>query len=249
MMPLLIVRAAAVVPDVIEAGHERGDPEDAGPRELGLGHPDARLGRGHDQRPGVGEPQGGRQVDREAEVGRLQRRRLELQRGIHAGRHRIDRLVRVDRPDDQGPPRRGSRRLAPGCRVDGRRRRGRRLLARHLADDHRRRSREPYARVEGAGCLGEAVGTRGGGFAVGIGEAAVRGQGEPSFIADGEADGFGKAEGRVAVAARAFTRRGELSFVTGTARDLPGRAGSFVAVASGTAAAWSRGPEFGVDVG
>jgi hypothetical protein len=101
----------------------------------------------------------------------------------------------------------------------------------------------------GAGRLGEAVGTRGGEFAVGIGEAAVRGHGEPSFIADGEADGFGKVEGRVAVAARAFTRRGELSFVTGTARDLPGRAGSVVAVASGTAAAWIRGPESGVDVG
>ena len=37
------------------------------------------LRRGHDQRPGVGEPQGGRQVDREAEVGRLQWRGLQLQ--------------------------------------------------------------------------------------------------------------------------------------------------------------------------
>ena len=78
---LVEVRAAAVVADVVDAEHDRGDPEDLGPRELGLGHPDAGLRGGHDQRPGVGEPQGGGEVDREAEVGRLQRRRLQR----HAG--------------------------------------------------------------------------------------------------------------------------------------------------------------------
>ena len=49
-----------------------GDPEDLGPRQLGLGHPDAGLGGGDDQRPGVGEPQGRGQVDREPEVGRCE---------------------------------------------------------------------------------------------------------------------------------------------------------------------------------
>ena len=53
-----------------------GDPEDLGLRQLGLGDPDPGLRRGHDQRPGVGEPQGGGQVDRESEVGRLERRGL-----------------------------------------------------------------------------------------------------------------------------------------------------------------------------
>ena len=77
---LVEVRAAAVVPDIIDADHERGDPEDLGPRELRLGHPDAGLGGGHDQRPGVGEPQGGGEVDREAKVGRLQRGGLQLHR-------------------------------------------------------------------------------------------------------------------------------------------------------------------------
>ena len=57
----------------------RGDPEDLGPGELGLGDPDAGLRGGDDQRPGVGEPQGRGQVDREPEVGRLQRRRLQRQ--------------------------------------------------------------------------------------------------------------------------------------------------------------------------
>ena len=63
---LVEVRAAAVVPDIIEADVELGNPEDLGPRELRLGHPHAGLRRGHDQRPGVGEPQGRRQVDRKA---------------------------------------------------------------------------------------------------------------------------------------------------------------------------------------
>ena len=86
---LVEVGAAAVVPDVVEAHVERGDPEDLGPGELGLGHPDAGLGGGHDQRPGVGEPQGRGQVDREPEVGRLDRRGLERQaRGQRVGTHR-----------------------------------------------------------------------------------------------------------------------------------------------------------------
>ena len=79
---LVEVRAAAVVPDVVEADVERGNPEDLGPRELGLGDPDAGLRGGDDQRPGVGEPQRGGEVDREAKVGRLQRRGLQLQREI-----------------------------------------------------------------------------------------------------------------------------------------------------------------------
>ena len=54
---LVEVRAAAVVPDIIDADVESGNPEDLGPRELRFGHPDAGLGGGHDQRPGVGEPQ------------------------------------------------------------------------------------------------------------------------------------------------------------------------------------------------
>ena len=56
-------------------------PEDLGLRQLGLGDPDSGLRRGHDQRPGVGEPQGGGEVDREAEVGRLERRGFEVQIG------------------------------------------------------------------------------------------------------------------------------------------------------------------------
>ena len=50
----------------------RGDPEDLGLGQLGLGDPDPGLGRGHDQRPGVGELQCGGEVDREAQVGRAQ---------------------------------------------------------------------------------------------------------------------------------------------------------------------------------
>ena len=75
---LVEVRAAAVVAEVVEADVERGDPEDLGLRQLGLGDPDPGLRRGHDQRPGVGEPQRGGQVDREAEVGRLERRGRQL---------------------------------------------------------------------------------------------------------------------------------------------------------------------------
>ena len=66
---LVEVRAAAVVADVVEADVERGNPEDLGLGQLGLGDPDAGLRRGHDQRPGVGEPQGGGEVDREPDVG------------------------------------------------------------------------------------------------------------------------------------------------------------------------------------
>ena len=71
---LVEVGAAAVVADVVEADVEVGDPEDLGLGQLGLGDPDPGLRRGHDQRPGVGEPQRGGQVDREPEVGRRERR-------------------------------------------------------------------------------------------------------------------------------------------------------------------------------
>ena len=54
---LVEVGAAAVVADVVEADVERRDPEDLGLGQVGLGDPDAGLRRGHDQRPGVGEPQ------------------------------------------------------------------------------------------------------------------------------------------------------------------------------------------------
>ena len=75
---LVKVRATAVVPDIIDAEHERGNPEELGPCELRFGDPDSGLGGGHDQRPGVGESQGGGEADREGEVRRLQRRRLQL---------------------------------------------------------------------------------------------------------------------------------------------------------------------------
>ena len=65
----------------------------------------------------------------------------------------------------------------------------------------------------------------------------------------GEADGFGRGEGAVTSTARDFTRRGEFSFVAGTALGLPDRPRSVVAVASGTADAWSRGPEPDADAG
>ena len=82
---LVEVRAAAVVADVVEADVERRDPEDLGLSEVGLGDPDAGLGRGHDHRPGVGEPQGRRQVDREPEVVRQRRRRRAASPGVQAG--------------------------------------------------------------------------------------------------------------------------------------------------------------------
>ena len=75
---LVEIRAAAVVPDIIDAHVELRNPEDLGPRELRFGHPDAGLGGGHDQRPGVGEPQGRGEVDRKAKVGRLERCGLQL---------------------------------------------------------------------------------------------------------------------------------------------------------------------------
>ena len=64
---LVEVGAAAVVAKVVEGDVEVGDPEDLGLGQLGLGDPDPGLRRGHDQGPGVGEPQGGREVDREAD--------------------------------------------------------------------------------------------------------------------------------------------------------------------------------------
>ena len=90
---LVEVRAAAVVSDVVEADVERGNPEHLGPCELGLGHPHAGLGGGDDQRPGVGESQSGGEVDREAEVGRLERGGLQVQ----AGRQGEVTRVRRDR--------------------------------------------------------------------------------------------------------------------------------------------------------
>ncbi len=75
---LVKIRAAAVVSDIIAADVQLRNPEDLGPRELCFGDPDAGLGSGHDQRPGVGEPQGGGEVDREANVSRLKRRCFEV---------------------------------------------------------------------------------------------------------------------------------------------------------------------------
>ena len=89
---LVEVRAAAVVPDVIGAEHDRGNPENLGPRELRLGDPDARLGGGNDQRSGVREPQGRRKVDRKGQVGRLKGCRFERHsRVIIRRRRRRDR--------------------------------------------------------------------------------------------------------------------------------------------------------------
>ena len=105
---LVEVRAAAVVPDVVEADVERRHPEDAGPRELGLGDPDAGLRRGHDDRPGVGEPQRRGQVDREPEVGRLQRRGGPIHR-LEERLRRLERLGGLERPDQRRLPRRGRR--------------------------------------------------------------------------------------------------------------------------------------------
>ena len=73
---LVEVRAAAIVADVVEADVECGEPEDLGPRQLGLGDPDPGLCRGHDQRPGVGKPQGSGESDREADIGCIRRARL-----------------------------------------------------------------------------------------------------------------------------------------------------------------------------
>ena len=53
---LVEIRAAAVMSDIVGAQIELRNPENLGPRELCFGHPDAGLGGGHDQRPGVGEP-------------------------------------------------------------------------------------------------------------------------------------------------------------------------------------------------
>jgi hypothetical protein len=60
---LVEVGAAAVVAYVVEADVERGDPEDLGVGQVGLGDPDAGLGGGHEQWAGVGEPQSGGEVD------------------------------------------------------------------------------------------------------------------------------------------------------------------------------------------
>ena len=53
---LVEVRAAAVMADVVRTQVELRNPENLGPCQLRLGHPDARLGGGNDQRSGVGEP-------------------------------------------------------------------------------------------------------------------------------------------------------------------------------------------------
>ena len=60
---LVEIRAAAIVSDIIEAYIQLRNPEDLGPCELRFGHPHAGLGGGHHQRPGVGESQGGGEVD------------------------------------------------------------------------------------------------------------------------------------------------------------------------------------------
>ena len=63
--------------DIIGGHGHRRNPEDLRACELSLGHPDTGLRGGHDQRPGIGKPQGGGQVDRKAEVGGLVRRGFE----------------------------------------------------------------------------------------------------------------------------------------------------------------------------
>ena len=115
---LVEIRAAAVVSDIIAADVQLRNPEDLGPRELCFGDPDAGLGGGHDQRPGVGEPQGGGEVDRKAEVGRLQRRGLELHerfalprlQGQRRRRARFAWRLHAPRRRHGGPQQRGRRR-------------------------------------------------------------------------------------------------------------------------------------------
>ncbi len=91
------IRAAAVVSDIIGANHQRGDPENLGPGELCFGHPHTGLGSGHDQRAGVGEPQGGGKIDRKAHVVGLERRRFELCGHLVQRRRRRDRWPRRSR--------------------------------------------------------------------------------------------------------------------------------------------------------
>ncbi len=154
---LVEIRAATIVPDVIGAHHQCRNPQDLGPRELCFRHPDTGLCSSHDQRPGIGEPQRGGEVDRKPIVARLQRRRFQLHghqvrrhaRRIHILRRR--RRRRRDRPC----PRRGHRHLRstrrarerPGprrghtCRRAWTRQRIglRLLLGRHWRDRRRRR--------------------------------------------------------------------------------------------------------------
>ncbi len=153
----------------------RRDPEDLGPRQLGLGDPGPGLRRGHDQRPGVGEPQGGGQVDREAEIGRREWRGVESRAGGQGrrGRHRSAGAGRRRPHGGQG---RGQiRDDLPRPRIDGRgrcrRRRGRRwrvpaALAHEAIDVgghrrrqqvHSRRARRRVRRRRGRG-LGHAGG-------------------------------------------------------------------------------------------
>src|SRR6185312_10893794 len=68
----------AVVPRVIRGNHERGNPKYVRLLQLSLGRPGARLGRGDDQGPAIGQPQGGRQIDGKAAVARLQWRQRQL---------------------------------------------------------------------------------------------------------------------------------------------------------------------------
>ena len=84
---LVEVGAAAVVPDVIGADHERRDPENLGPCQLCFGDPYTGLGGGHDQRPGIAQPQRGREVDRQADVGGFEEALLQLH-GQRFGRWR-----------------------------------------------------------------------------------------------------------------------------------------------------------------
>ncbi len=100
---LVEVGPAAVVADVVEAHVERGHPEHLGARELALGHPDARLRGRDDQRPRVGKPKRRREVDRELEVARRERRGVEVGAGGEvAGGRRGRRLPHAGQRGGQG---------------------------------------------------------------------------------------------------------------------------------------------------
>ena len=71
---LVKVWAAAIVTDVIAAYVQLRNPEDLGPCELRFSHPDTGLRGGHDERPSVGESQGGGQIDWKPKVVGLQGR-------------------------------------------------------------------------------------------------------------------------------------------------------------------------------
>ena len=151
------------MPDIISARYKCRDPEDLGPRELCFGHPDTGLGGGHDQRPGVGEPQGGGEVDREAEVGGIQASGCSERVGRQdkgAGRdHRRNRCRRTNRPGISESPR---VRSAAGTCIRLRRRAGWRSVVARLTDEQwarwRVRGSDSSLRMRADCRIGERVG-------------------------------------------------------------------------------------------